>query len=240
MLCAPQYKPANGRFTLRYRCLKTHAAPLAADGAGKVSEPENRGERSRRWPWVVAGIAALLPIVPIVVGAVIGSQGAGAATTPGFRPLQPGAATPPAHRTAPPPSGTTVALVNHSTSMRAAPGGRRIAFLPTHTDFGSPQALWVVARAPGWLGVISPVAGNGHIGWIPLGSASLTRVTWKLEVSLAARRLTVIHDGKVVHRYTVAIGRPSAPTPTGRFAVTDRLQTGDPSGHDRCFSPVPS
>ena len=94
--------------------------------------------------------------------------------------------------------------------MRAAPGGRRIAFLPTHTDFGSPQALWVVARAPGWLGVITPLAGNGHVGWIPIGSASLTRATWKLEVSLAARRLTVIHDGKVVHRYTVAIGRPSA------------------------------
>ena len=32
----------------------------------------------------------------------------------------------------------------------------------------------------------------------------------------------------------MAIGRPSAPTPRGRFAVTDRLTTGDPSGPYGC------
>jgi lipoprotein-anchoring transpeptidase ErfK/SrfK len=53
-------------------------------------------------------------------------------------------------------------------------------------------------------------------------------------VSLSARRLTVLNGGKVVKRYTVAIGRPAAPTPTGRFAVTDRLATGDPSGPYGC------
>ena len=49
-----------------------------------------------------------------------------------------------------------------------------------------------------------------------------------------ARRLTVSDNGKVVQRYTVAVGRPSAPTPTGRFAVTDRLLTGNPSGPYGC------
>jgi lipoprotein-anchoring transpeptidase ErfK/SrfK len=44
-----------------------------------------------------------------------------------------------------------------------------------------------------------------------------------------------VHDaGKVVQRYAVAIGRPDAPTPTGRFAVTDRLLTGDPAGPYGC------
>ena len=41
-------------------------------------------------------------------------------------------------------------------------------------------------------------------------------------------------DGNVLAHYTVAIGRPSARTPTGRFAVTDRLATGDPSGPYGC------
>jgi hypothetical protein len=35
--------------------------------------------------------------------------------------------------------------------LRAAPGGRRLAVLRTHTEFGSPTVLAVVARRPGAL-----------------------------------------------------------------------------------------
>jgi lipoprotein-anchoring transpeptidase ErfK/SrfK len=38
----------------------------------------------------------------------------------------------------------------------------------------------------------------------------------------------------VLKRYLIAIGRPDAPTPSGRFAVTDRLLTGDPAGPYGC------
>jgi lipoprotein-anchoring transpeptidase ErfK/SrfK len=55
-----------------------------------------------------------------------------------------------------------------------------------------------------------------------------------LKVSLSARQVNVLFNGHVVHRCTVAIGAPDAPTPTGRFAVTDRLNTGDPSGPYGC------
>ena len=58
--------------------------------------------------------------------------------------------------------------------------------------------------------------------------------SWELRVSLSARKLTVLHNGQVRQRYTVAIGAPDAPTPTGRFAVTDRLLTGDPAGPYGC------
>jgi L,D-transpeptidase catalytic domain len=44
----------------------------------------------------------------------------------------------------------------------------------------------------------------------------------------------VLDRGKVLERYTVAIGTPDAPTPTGRFAVTDRLVTNDPGGPYGC------
>ncbi len=53
-------------------------------------------------------------------------------------------------------------------------------------------------------------------------------------MSLDARRLTVLDHGRVVERYTVAIGAQGAPTPTGRFAVTDRLVTNDPGGPYGC------
>jgi lipoprotein-anchoring transpeptidase ErfK/SrfK len=94
--------------------------------------------------------------------------------------------------------------------------------------------LWVVARSPGWLGVNSPLAGNGRIGWIPESAVSFSRVTWELRVSLSARRLTVLEGAAVRQQYTVAVGRPDAPTPTGRFAVSDLLATGDPAGPYGC------
>ena len=40
------------------------------------------------------------------------------------------------------------------------------------------------------------------------------------------RTLAVRARGRVLRRMSVAVGRPETPTPTGRFAVTDRLHTG--------------
>jgi lipoprotein-anchoring transpeptidase ErfK/SrfK len=127
-----------------------------------------------------------------------------------------------------------VAILRHGTALRASPGGRRLAALGRHTEFGSPEYLLVVARRHGWLAVLSPLAGNGRVGWIAQSAASLARNPWELRVSLAARRLTVLRDGHVVQRVTVAIGPPQTPTPVGRFAVTDRLVTGDPQGPYGC------
>ena len=201
------------------------------------SAEQTTSSRFRRRPFVVAFLCVLVPAVPIIVGLAITSGGSGArsATTPAFKPVT--ATAPPAiarvpHK--PRPTGTLVALIHHATALRSAPGGRTLAALTTRTEFGSPEALWVVAQRPGWLGVVSPLVGNGRIGWIPGWSATLTRDTWEVQVSLSARRVTVVDRGRVVARYTVAIGQPAAPTPTGRFAVTDRLLTGDPTGPYGC------
>lgn len=43
----------------------------------------------------------------------------------------------------------------------------------------------------------------------------------RLEVSLSARELKVIEDGKVSETYGIAVGRPSHPTPTGSFRTGD-------------------
>jgi hypothetical protein len=127
-----------------------------------------------------------------------------------------------------------VALVERRTQMRAAPGGRLVAPVPVRTPFGSLDAMWVRRTAGHWLGVVSQVAGNHRLGWIPAADAALIRVRWQLRVSLGARRLTVLDDGRAVRRYAVAIGAPASPTPTGQFAVTDRLSTGDPGGPYGC------
>jgi lipoprotein-anchoring transpeptidase ErfK/SrfK len=182
---------------------------------------------------------ALIPLAPIVAGFVItsGARPAAAAVSARLSPVNAAAPAVPAKApgsTLPPGRGSLVAILRHPTTMRASAGGRGLARVGTHTDFGSPQALWVLRRTAGWLGVVSPAAGNGRLGWIRESTTELTRVNWELKVSLAARQLTVLEDGKTIQRYTIAVGRPTAPTPTGRFAVTDRLLTHDPAGPYGC------
>lgn len=186
------------------------------------------------WLWrTFAAVAMVLPAIPIVAGILITSGQVNAAKRAStFVPTKTRSA--PQTPALPAGSGALVAVIAHSTEMRSAPNGSAVAKVGLRTNFGSPAAMWVVDQSPGWLGVISPLAGNGKVGWIPQAAASLTRVPIELRVSLSAHKLTVLDGGKVVQRYTVAVGRPGAPTPTGRFDVTDRLLTGDPSGPYGC------
>ncbi len=53
--------------------------------------------------------------------------------------------------------------------------------------------------------------------------AAVRREGYSLHADLSARRLELRRGGRRVRRITVAIGRPGSETPTGRFAVTDKL-----------------
>lgn len=134
----------------------------------------------------------------------------------------------------PPGSGALVAQITVPTAIRSSPGGARIGSLGLKSQFGSPVVAWVRRHTGKWLGIVSPAIGNGRIGWIPRSTAKLGRVNYQLDVSLSQRHVTVLYRGRQVEHYLIAIGRPSAPTPTGDFAVTDRLKTGDPSGPYGC------
>jgi lipoprotein-anchoring transpeptidase ErfK/SrfK len=216
--------------TLRYRC-------------GMAGDPDGRSRRVTRTS-VLVGLAVLVPVILIAAAVALGGQPHAAVTaTAGLKvaavattPAAPAPARPkPSLSAIPGGSGALVATILRRTNLLASPGGHvRIARLLTKTQFGSPEMLWVVSHVPGWLGVMTPDAGNNRVGWIAENATALSRVSWELKVSLGARRLTVLEGGKAVAHYTVAVGAPYAPTPTGRFAVTDRLLTGDPSGPYGC------
>lgn len=108
--------------------------------------------------------------------------------------------------------------------LRARPGGRVVRTLGRRTGYGSPQVLAVVARRPGWLGVLSPALPNSRAGWIPATAAELLFEPYALEVDLSARRIVVRRKGRPVRRVKVAVGRAGTATPSGRFAVTDALR----------------
>jgi lipoprotein-anchoring transpeptidase ErfK/SrfK len=109
--------------------------------------------------------------------------------------------------------------------VRARPGGRVVARLGARTEFGSPTTLGVVKTRGPWLGVVTTHLPNGRLGWVDRTETrlALSRTRVSITVDLSARRLVVRRADRVLRRVTVAVGRPSSPTPTGRFAVTDKL-----------------
>jgi lipoprotein-anchoring transpeptidase ErfK/SrfK len=116
-----------------------------------------------------------------------------------------------------------VAQVTRPTALYAQRGGAAVARLGTATEFGSPQTLGVVANRGRWLRVISTKLPNGRAGWVRARDVRLTTTPKSLTIDLSRRLLLLKRGDRVVYRMTVGVGRPASPTPTGRFAVTDKL-----------------
>jgi len=105
--------------------------------------------------------------------------------------------------------------------------------IPAQTEFGSALALLVTDDSVGgWMEVLVPGRPTGATAWLPLegSGASLRTVTLSLEVDLTARTLTLLDGDQVLLTTPVAIGSADAPTPTGVFSITDKLQDPDPNG----------
>ena len=132
-------------------------------------------------------------------------------------------------------TGTLTAYVTRAKVLRARPGGRRVAILNRLTEFRSPRVVTVLRRRGNWLAVLAPQLRNGRVGWIDgRHDVELFRTPWSVVADLSSRTLTVRRGNRVVRRTLVAIGSPSAPTPPGRFAVTDKLTTGSDNGPYGC------
>ena len=141
--------------------------------------------------------AIVLVLAVAVVTSIVLSVGSGSPK----RPPRPVAV----HRSAadglPPGSGALVANVIRPTWMRASAGGRTLGMVGPHTQFGSPDVLLVRRIDDRWLGVLSELAGNGRMGWVPRSAVSLRRDSYLVEASLSARNLVVMAAGRVLARY---------------------------------------
>ena len=61
----------------------------------------------------------------------------------------------------------------------------------------------------------------GQQAAVPAGSGTAKRV---IVVSLQDRRLALVEDGQVKKMYTVAVGKPSTPSPVGTFHIERRVK----------------
>lgn len=136
---------------------------------------------------------------------------------------------------APASRGRLTVHLTRPASLYASPGGSIVGRVAPRTTFDSPTVLPVVRRQGSWLGVLTTELPNGRVGWIPANAALVPyRTAYSVTASLGRREVVVRRAGRVVQRFQVAVGSPSTPTPTGRFAVTDKLLTQDPSSPYGC------
>lgn len=102
---------------------------------------------------------------------------------------------------------------------------------------GSQTVLPVIGRVRTpdgvrWLRVMLAGRPNGAKGWI-VKHATLARSTdWHIVVRTASRRVLVYRHGRHVRTFAAIVGKPSTPTPHGRFFVEEgvRMPAGAPGG----------
>jgi lipoprotein-anchoring transpeptidase ErfK/SrfK len=116
-----------------------------------------------------------------------------------------------------------LARVRASLGLSDRPGGPATGSVGATTEFGSAQVLGVAAQRGKWLGVVTSQRDNGRLAWVRRDRVSIARTRWSLHADLSKRTLTLRRNGRAVRRLKVAIGRPGSETPTGRFAITDKL-----------------
>jgi L,D-transpeptidase catalytic domain len=126
-----------------------------------------------------------------------------------------------------PQGGKPVALaatpVRSAIALRDRPGGRPLVRVGPRDPLGGPLVLGVVAVRGHWVEVTAGALANGEFGWAEFGrDVAIQPVEWALRASLSRRRLSVLHDGRLVRTIPVGIGDPSSPTPVGRFAVAEK------------------
>ncbi len=120
----------------------------------------------------------------------------------------------------PDPFSPETGIVIHPTVARAVyayPGGQPVAVLPA-SELAGPTWVPVVQSRPGWDRVLLPARPNRSTGWIFLGGGGLQTAysAYRIEIDVAAYRLTVLDAGRRLGSWTVAVGARHTPTPTGR------------------------
>ncbi len=131
-------------------------------------------------------------------------------------------------------AGATVqplAVLEQAHGAFAEPGyrSRRVATVRSRRPItGAETVLPVLARHTAgdgrrWLKVLLPGRPNGAAGWITSRSTRYAGTVWRLRVDLSARRVTVLREGRTVRTLGAIVGKPSTPTPRGRFFVEESV-----------------
>jgi lipoprotein-anchoring transpeptidase ErfK/SrfK len=145
----------------------------------------------------------------------------GAADSGALADFQPAVAV--AKPAAPRPQGHLLAELRGDLPYNLRPGGAAAGTIAATSEFGSRQVLSVAARRGAWLAVVTSALPNNQLAWVKRSAVTLRRTRWTLRADLSEHTVTLLRGHRAVRSIDVAIGRAGSETPTGRFAVTDKL-----------------
>lgn len=206
-----------------------HSAPTGArtpDGASRSAIT-----------WVTGGVALVLVMVLGVVLLGGGPGGGDGATGDGASAPAAGADGAPVIEAAnlqvsstyteiaaapadPDPTGTTDGTVVHpirNTPVHDGPNGAAIAQMETQ-QFGDTW-LPMIGEQDGWVQVLLPSKPASTAGWIRDEDVERAVTPYVVEVHLGSRTMELARDGETVGEWSVGIGGPDTPTPTGRTFI---------------------
>lgn len=81
-----------------------------------------------------------------------------------------------------------------------------------------------------WVRVRLPGRPNGHKGWIQAHRTRRSSTDWHIAIDVSSRRVTVYAQGVVQRRFRAVVGKPSTPTPRGRFFIEEALALSSAHG----------
>ncbi|MBL0746387.1 L,D-transpeptidase [Nocardioides baculatus] len=134
----------------------------------------------------------------------------------------------------PDPTGTTDGQVVHPRRVLpvyAAPGRKPFAKV-TPTQMNDTW-LPVINREAGWTQVLLPSRPNGSVGWLRTAQLVERHTPYVVRVHVGSRRMELVRSGETIGEWSVAVGAPETPTPTGRTFLL-----GSIVDENQSFSPV--
>ena len=102
--------------------------------------------------------------------------------------------------------------------------------LPSPNENGAPLVFLVKEQQDAWINVHLPVRPNGSTGWIRAADVTVVSNPYRVDIQLAAHRLTVTKGDEVVLDEAIAVGTSETPTPGGVYYIKELLQPPDPNG----------
>ncbi len=133
-------------------------------------------------------------------------------------------------------SPTVFVKLKEEVDLYDEPGGKVVETVGHYTSFGSRTVYAVTDQKDDWASVLTPYTENGEPLWLELDPERLKvgRSIWDIEVDLSEFETRVYESGELVRSFPVSVGMPTAPTPTGRFAVTDTFRGGLNAAYGCC------
>ena len=118
----------------------------------------------------------------------------------------------------------------HEAFSKPVKGSARLGVVPARRPItGERTVLPVLGQRTGadglrWLQVRLPGRPNGHTGWIKQRATVASKTSWHIVVDTSSRRVIFYQWGHRVRTVEAVVGKPSTPTPRGKFFVEEVIQ----------------